>query len=67
MVDAGRRIADGQDTSPRPRDEVATRLRQFVAMFDRERVWDVAPVGDTLRVRALTLADTLQKQGERAR
>lgn len=67
MADAGRRIADGQDWSPRPRDEVATRIRQFVAMCDRERVWDMAAAGDSTRAKALTVADVLDQQAARTR
>jgi hypothetical protein len=64
-VDAATRVANLQDTSPVPRDELATRLRQFVALFDRERAWPALERGEGLRSQALSVADTLSSQGER--
>jgi hypothetical protein len=64
-VDAAARVANLQDTSPVPRDELATRLRQFIALFDRERAWRALERGEGLRTQALSVADTLSRQGER--
>jgi hypothetical protein len=68
QVAAGKRIAEGYESSPIPRGELAARLRQFVAVFDRERAWDAAgELGEPLRVRALELADVLERQHARTR
>ena len=64
-VDAATRVANLQDTSPVPRDELAARLRQFVALFDRERAWRELERGEGLRTQALSVAGTLSRQGER--
>ena len=64
-VDAAARVANLQDTSPVPRDELAKRLRQFVALFDRECAWREFERGEGLRTQALSVADTLSRQGQR--
>jgi len=67
-VASAKLVAEGRDSSPKPRDELAERLRQFVALFDRERAWDAAgELGAPLRVRALEVADVLERQGKRVR
>lgn len=67
QVAAAKLVAEGQESSPRPRDEVAARLRQFVAVFDREKAWDAGELGAPLRVRALEVADVLERQAARVR
>lgn len=66
QVAAGTRIAALEETSPVPRDQLAARLRHFVALFDRARAWDAAgETGQPLRVRALELAELLDRQAAR--
>lgn len=66
-IAAAKLVAEGRYTSPEPRDKLALRLRQFVALFDRERAWDAAgDLGEPLRRRALEVADVLERQGLRA-
>lgn len=65
-IAAAKLVAEGQATSPEPRDIVARRIRAFVKLFDREHVWDVSgELGPALRVRALEVADVLERQAAR--
>lgn len=66
-ISAATIVAQGKETSPEPRDMLATRIRAFVTLFDRERVWDVGEIGDPLRTQALAVADVLERQGARQR